>query len=82
MPMYNRDNDTVMTDISVFQGQVASLLAAFKGNEDMRPNKNNHRISDNRPFPPKLSQSELNRRIDAGKCERCGCYPSHRWSEC
>ncbi|RKF53347.1 hypothetical protein GcM3_219043 [Golovinomyces cichoracearum] len=57
MPTYDRDGDTVITDISTLKGQVASLLAAFMGNEEKILNKNNDRTSDEPPFPPKLSQS-------------------------
>ncbi|KAI1006048.1 hypothetical protein K3495_g2171 [Podosphaera aphanis] len=81
-PIHDRDGDTIMTDISALQGQVASLLAAFSRNEGKGHTRNTARASDNRPFPPNLSQNERNQRIDSGRCERCGCSPSHRWSEC
>ncbi|KAI1002777.1 hypothetical protein K3495_g5426 [Podosphaera aphanis] len=73
IPSHDHNVGPIMTDISALPGQVASLLAAFNRKEGKGPTKNNDRSSDKQPFPLKLSQSERNRRIDEGRCERCGC---------
>ncbi|KAI0998740.1 hypothetical protein K3495_g9453 [Podosphaera aphanis] len=82
---YNQDGDVQLADISSLQSQIQAqtqaILAVLKGTNG-KPSSGNLRKSDLRPFPPEISQTERNRRINCIQCARCGKSPSHRWGDC